>query len=199
MHLAYSSDDWLNLNAQHCNRYHARLTQVGCEENRQKLDASRCTGCDGLEDVQRELERREPVVIHCEPESDDPMTQALAGALQDILNGEDDEELLEDPEAEEFDDETPEDELSGVSHRLLALLEAETEESLSERRPVPEQNSKRRVAVFMGRCPHCKGYMANIIEWYDGIKDDAVYRCYNCGWRTSPKYEQNRQLAATEK
>jgi len=195
MHMALTSDEWLILNARYCNRYHARMTSEGCSENRQKADDLRCAGCNGLEDMQRELEYREPAVIQCEPGADDPMTQALAGALQEILDGEYDEESLEDLEAGGLDDE-PEEELTSFHHKLLALLDCDLEEP-EERKATPEKTRNRRVAVFMGRCPHCKGYMLNTIELHGGIKDNDVYRCYNCGWRTSPEYEQNRKLAAS--
>ncbi|MBK5274598.1 MAG: hypothetical protein JJE30_06060 [Desulfuromonadales bacterium] len=193
MHMAISSDDWLALNTQHCNRYHARMTPAVCTENQLKTDNYLCSGCSGLEDVQWELERREPVVIPCAPEADDPMTQALAGALQDILDGKEDEELPEDPEGDELDDELVEEELNGFHYKLLALMDCEPEEPEPERRPNLEHKRPRRVAVYMGRCPRCSGYVINDPEMQFADRDNEAYRCFSCGWRTSPAYEWNRQ------
>jgi len=62
MHMALTADEWLDLNARHCNRYRSRMTQESCEGNRKKSDDCRCAGCDGLEDEQREFRTaaREP-------------------------------------------------------------------------------------------------------------------------------------------
>lgn len=185
-----TANEWLTLNTKYCNRYHARMTQEGCEENRQKTDNCRCVGCAGLEDIERELEYRQPVVIQCEPEADDLMTRAFAGALQDILNGKEDEETLEDPEAEDLDDES--EKVKDFHHKLLALMDYEPEEPEQERRPRPKKMSIRRVAVYMGRCPRCSGYMTNVSEKQFNERDDETYRCFSCGWRTSPAYEWNR-------
>jgi len=58
----------------------------------------------------------------------------------------------------------------------------------------PAAPHDRRVPVYIGRCIRCDGYMTNALERYDGIKDDAVYRCLCCGWRTSPGYAENRAI-----
>jgi len=55
------------------------------------------------------------------------------------------------------------------------------------------QKGKYRVPVFMGRCRRCGGWMQNTIERHGGERDDNVYRCIACGWRTSPEYEANRK------
>lgn len=192
MDMTLTTDDWLTLHAQYCNRYRARMTPEGCEENRQKADNFRCAGCDGLKDAQRELEYRPPIVIQCEPEANDPMTQALAGALQDILNGKEDEGALEDPEAEELDDES-EEELNSFHYKLLALMECDVEKPETEHRPRPEKTRNRRFAVYIGRCRRCSGYMVNTPERQFTEHDDETYRCFSCGWWTSPAYEWNRQ------
>lgn len=190
-----TADEWLTLNTRHCNRYQARLTPGECEINRQKASDLRCSGCNGLEDVQRKLEYREPVVIQCEPEADDPMTQALVGVLQEILNGEEGEEALEDLEDEEDEkqDDEPEEELSGFHHKLLALMDCTSEELEPECRPKPEKTRNRLFAVYMGRCQRCSGYVEYYPEILFGDRDDETHRCLSCGWRTSPAYEWNRQ------
>lgn len=188
MHIAFPLDNWLGENARYCNRYHARFTPATCAKTREKFGKERCAGCNGLEDQQRELERKEPVVIQDEPEPAECMTRALAGALQEILDG-DDEELFTDADPEELD-ETVEDELNGFHHELLALLDDDLEEPVPER--MPDKKGTRRFAVFMGRCPRCKGYILPAPERYDDIRDNEVMRCFNCGYRTSPGYQWNR-------
>jgi predicted SprT family Zn-dependent metalloprotease len=50
--------------------------------------------------------------------------------------------------------------------------------------------------VFMGRCPRCRGFMQNDRERQFNERDEHVYRCFTCGWRTSPIYNENRALRA---
>jgi hypothetical protein len=88
---------------------------------------------------------------------------ALAFELRSLLNG------------EEAPDETQEQLVAAYCHKKRERL-----------------NKPRRVAVFVGRCHKCGGYMMNALERHDGIRDDEVYRCFNCGWRTSPRYQFNR-------
>lgn len=195
MHMALSTDEWLSQKALYCNRYHARLTPVHCEENRQRTADSRCSGCDGLEEQPRELEQHEPVVFYSDPESDEldpsPMIQALAGALQEVLDGYE-EEL---PPDDQGDPEgNPRDELTGFERELLALLGDNLDEPIFERKRAKE--GPRRFAVFIGRCPRCKGFMVNAPERYNDNRDDDVHRCFTCGYRTSPGYQWNRQQGA---
>jgi len=186
MQMAQSTEEWLVDNALYCNRYHARLTALHCEENRHRIRGCRCSGCCGLEDQQRELERPEPVVFFSgEPEEDldpEPLKEALAEALQEALN-----------EVDELEEETA-GELTGLQRDLLALMGDDFEEELIERQPVKKE--RRRFAVFQGRCPRCKGYMVNAPERYNDIRDEDVYRCFACSYRTSPAYQQNRELGA---
>jgi len=189
MHMVQLSEQWLALNAMYCNRYHARMTPIQCEANRQRVDACRCNGCGGLEEQEREIERQEPVVFFSdEPEDLDPepMKQALAEALQEALDCNDDEFPLDD--LEELEEET-EGELTGIQRQLMALLGDDIEEEIVERKPAKKE---RRFMVFKGRCPRCQGYMINIPERYDDIRDDDVHRCFNCGYRSSPGYTWNR-------
>lgn len=190
MQLAQSTEDWLSQNALFCNRYHARLNQLHCEENRQSNDVARCSGCGGLEDQEREIARQEPVVFFSDGPDDhdpEPLKEALADALQEAL----DEFLLDD--LEEPEEETA-GEPAGFQSQLLALLGDDFEEELIERRSAKKE--RRRFAVFMGRCPRCWGYMVNAPERYGDIRDDDVYRCFNCSYRTSPGYQQSRELGA---
>src|SRR6266702_6560426 len=155
MHMALPLDHWLDQNAHYCNRFHARITPAGCAFNRAIEADLRCCGCGGLEDQQREPERHEPVIIQGEPEPDECMTRALVGALQEVLDGEEEEFPLDD--ALEELDEAANGELTSFHKELLALLDDDLEEPVPERKP--EKKGPRRFEVFMGRCPRCSGYM----------------------------------------
>ena len=192
MHMALPSDNWLEQNALFCNRFHARLAPGACVCNREGKAAQHCAGCNGLEDHQRELPRSEPVIFFSEPDPEelDPLSRAFVAALQGILDCDEWEVLIEEPEYYP-DANLAKVELNGFYHNLLSLLEDDQEES-EEPRPVPEKKGPRRFAVFMGRCTRCSGWMVNAPEFYDAIRDEAVYRCYSCGYRSSPSYKWNR-------
>ena len=141
-----------------------------------------------MEEQQRELERKEPVVFYSDQEPENVMAQALAGALQEVLEGDEEELLIEDQEGS---GEEANDELTSFQRQLLAIMGDDLEERIIKRKR--EKKGPRRFAVFMGRCPRCKGFMINIPERYNDIRDDDVYRCFTCGYRTSPGYQWNRQ------
>ncbi|PKN16541.1 MAG: hypothetical protein CVU66_00625 [Deltaproteobacteria bacterium HGW-Deltaproteobacteria-23] len=193
MHMVQSTEDWLSQNAMYCNHYHARFTAQHCEENRQRVDDCRCTSCSGLEDQEREIIRQEPIVFFSgEPEYDldpEPLKEALAEALQEIIGGVEEGYSLDDAGGDQ-DGDGP----TGLQKQLLALMGDDLEEELIERKP--KKKERRRFAVFMGRCPRCRGWMVNAPERHGDIRDDDVYRCFNCSYRTSPGYQQNRELGA---
>ncbi len=192
MHVAIPLDNWLEKNALYCNRYHARLTPATCAANREKFGEERCAGCGGLEDQVREPERRSPIVIYSEPEPEE-----IPGVDPEV----DDDEFGQDYFPAEIEETTIQEKgLNDFQRELLAQLEDDWEEDEPERRPEPKKKLKRRYAVYLGRCPRCSGYMVNIPEFHDSIRDDDVYRCFTCGHRTSPTYEWNRlQLTAGRK
>jgi hypothetical protein len=177
MHMTLTTNDWLLQNALFCNRLHARITLQVCEENRAKSDDLRCEGCTGLEDQERGIPRKEPVVFFSEPSLED----------REVV------EASETDGSDTFDSDEPyvepvDDDLEG---ELLSLLEDDFEELIPE--PAIKQNKCKQVAVFMGRCPICDGYMVNAPEQQYSVRDEEVYRCFCCGFRTSPSYEWNRR------
>lgn len=177
---------WLEANTAVCLRLSARITQTGCRDNQlqSKFD-NRCTGCRGL------FDQTEPVAVVPvsfdfldEPEESQPDQEETDfwTATDNHNRPELDEDVLEELLAEYFPDD-----------------EADQKEEEHEREPVylddPKTDKLRRVPVYVGRCARCSGYMVNTLERRDGIRDDAVYRCFACGWRTSPGYEINRTLS----
>jgi hypothetical protein len=191
-YMAQELEEWLQEAARFCNRYHLRMTESACQKNRRNTLDLRCEGCPGLEDQERKLVRAEPVVFFSDPEPDAPITLALAEALQEVLDDKDDESLDE-VETEEscLDLQDPE----GLGFGLLAFMEEEYEEIEPPRRPKPDKTPQR-YAVFMGRCPRCKGYMVNAPERHGHSWDYGVHRCFNCGERVSPAYAWNRDQVA---
>lgn len=174
---------WLTANgAAYCHRLLATITAAACEINRARNNAfdCRCNGCGGLNN---------------QPSAEPKHTHIYLLPLDDT----------EEPEST-----LPDDEADDLLHNWTALDDDEFDELLSEyfpddctdqeeeREPVyleePTEPKGRRVLVYIGRCCRCGGYMINALERYDGIKDDAVYRCLCCGWRTSPGYAENRAI-----
>lgn len=179
-------DTWLEQCAGYCNRYGARITETVCAANRQKSADSRCFGCGGLEPEARVLERHEPVVFFSGEEESE--LQPAAADLDEV------DDLLDLPE---MDLEPEDEELSSLQHTLLGLLGGEEPEI--ELPPLPRKAAKIRVAVFTGRCLRCGGYMVNDPERQYSEHDDEVYRCFCCGWRTSPGYEWDLMTMAQGK
>lgn len=175
---------WLAANTAFCLRMAARITVATCLDNQQqsKLD-NRCTGCRGLFD-QAEPVAVSPLPLACfdEPEESQPNHEEtdFRAASDDQDRPDLDDDVLEELLAEYFPDEAAE-------QQEQERLEPICLDDVSD-------NKQRRVQVYVGRCARCGGYMINALERHDGIKDDEVYRCFTCGWRTSPGYEINRTL-----
>lgn len=140
----------------------------------------------------------------------DRLTRELVAALRSILENTDDVGDEGDdesaPEAKLLSDvENTENELA--SDLLALLVGANTDESGEDdvesevhgrRELLDPVERSRKVPVYVGRCIRCDGYMTHSFREAgdDGI-DDAVYRCFNCGWRTSPKYYENSRYGIT--
>lgn len=182
---------WLETHgASWCHRLSATITITACEANRARSENKgtdyRCGGCGGLDNQPGPgLSFLPPVSIEDSEPDKSPR----------IENCEEEEIWPFDPIGEEPKIFLEEVKLSGFGSGILDLLETEAEELEPDRRPEPVQKVKRRVAVFMGRCRRCSGFMSHTAEPYD----NAVYRCLSCGWRTSPTYEQNRTWQRQER
>jgi len=175
--LARFLDEWLAESAKFCNRYHVRMTAANCKKNQGETVDLRCGGCAGLEDVERELERVEPVIFLGLPDPEESLIEEPAT--------EDEDSYLYDPAPAVLSMDL--DDLDELGSGLLAFMEDEYEEPEPPRRRKQEKTGLR-FAVFMGRCPRCRGYMLNSPE----RDDHAVHRCFTCGYRTSPGYVWNR-------
>lgn len=173
-----------------CHRLAATITHAACEENQlrstHKFGDLRCLGCGGLEN-QAEPRPVRPVlaaVWDADEEHDEPETAAAnnVGDTDRPGGGLDDEELEE----------------------LLAdLFPADDSDEDDDKQPAPinlddqPEAKPRSVSVYVGRCARCgSGYMSNDLEKQFNVRDESVYRCHACGWRTSPAYENNRALFA---
>lgn len=208
MHMATTytfADEWIAQNTSLCLRFRTRLTLEACRKMRQQAESFgdlKCEGCRGLDN------QPEPFTLRV---ASPPKLLKQPSTVPKVLSGEEFAALEPEQEGDEgiegfeaLDDafadlsaEQLEALCPGLSQELAALF-AEDEESepeverRTERREANEP-PYRKVAVFMGRCRKCGGYMINALERHDGIKDDEVYRCFTCGWRTSPVYEFNRR------
>jgi len=194
MHMALTTDEWLMLNTGYCNRLSASVTVAVCEGNqkigREKFGDLRCAGCGGLDDqrlISPLKNGRSVLELVCAERSDSH------GAITDTHQPADAHEV-EQP-ATTLDDNT-------ITDLLADLFPEDDEEAATDQKFVelidPPETRRRRVAVYTGRCCRCGGYMTNDLERHDGIKDHDVYRCFMCGWRTSPEYANNRVLFARE-
>jgi len=205
MHIALSFDSWIVENTLFCNRYHARFTPGACGRQRKQFGDLLCAGCAGLEVQARELPRVEPVVSICETKTEvrsiAPLTRAFTAILQEILDGDEwVDEVQDDPQPQDIFPENAESaEIDPVTKFLLEqlqVLDEEDEPDLEAARVETREPAERvrRVRVYVGRCLKCAGYMVHAAkECHDGTPDDEIYRCWNCGWRTSPAYEFNRK------
>jgi len=195
--IAYNSLDpftaWQAENAAaRCNRMAAIITIADCERNRnQTYIDCRCSGCGGF-DNQAEPQPERPELALVWDADKEPAASTVAddgGDVAEIGVADQrgcilDEEELDDVLAEMF----PIDELDDAD-----------DEDNQERAYIedPPESKGRRVPVYMGCCARCgDGYMSNVLEAQFDIRDDAVYRCHSCGWRTSVQYENNRALFA---
>ncbi len=199
-------EHWLAENTLFCFRYQARMSPDACKANRKHSGEDlRCENCGGLDDQGT----KQVVRLHnlLRSENIHPLDQ---GGLEDP---EDDEgtpdELLTvgvpEDQAEDLSClEELEYELSDVQLEALCLgLSLEMKEILGDEtleseewprsdRQASRKGTTRKVAVYTGRCHRCGGYMVNSPEAQFSIRDESVYRCFTCGWRTSPGYEFNR-------
>ncbi|HEY6872912.1 MAG TPA: hypothetical protein VI298_09330 [Geobacteraceae bacterium] len=193
MATALDENAWIAENTSFCNRLSARITEDACQNNRQISvkgnGVSCCRGCNG---------------IHNQPERRAIQLQLVTSHASSDDKAELDRFMLDEEDGAETEIEVSEGELDyseawideeDLDEKLFELfpdlreINQEREDSPVEaRRPRPEKGGVR-FAVYLGRCTKCGGYMVNTRE----RQDDEVYRCFNCGWRTSPEYEWNRE------
>lgn len=177
-----------------CRRLAATITHAACEENQRrsthKYGDMRCQGCGGL-DNQVAPQPEHPALAVVWDADKGASEQSMAdddGDLAEIGATDQCGCLLDDEELEDFlaemfpiDDLDDEDE----SERERTFLDD------------PQEPKGRPVPVYVGRCARCgTGYMSNDLETQFDVRDEDVYRCHSCGWRTSPRYENNRILFA---
>jgi len=193
MHMALNVDEWMKLNTAYCKRLCVWLSGRACEINRQYSNSAtgdlRCRGCNGLNDQA--------------PPLDVMLSRSLQLALEEVLEAAalpkeqilcEDDDLGDDSDALEQDS-IDEDELDAALAELMPEYEVclQRSEICSERKTPPSKAHKvKKFAVYMGRCTRCGGYMVFAPEWQAPLRDDEVYRCYSCSWRTSPEYDWNR-------
>lgn len=200
-------EQWLTENTTYCIRYKARLSLDACEINRKHSGEDlRCADCGGLFNQGDYMASSLPRLVR--PENIDCPGQEASP--DDGQNGEDQESELsmeagpDDPGEDlsclddleiELSDEQLEALYPGFHEEMNEICGSEASENYvvyhGDRRS-RRKGQVLKVAVFMGRCRKCGGYMMNAPEKQFEIKDDSVYRCFTCGWRTSPGYEFNR-------
>ena len=176
---------WLAFNqAGYCQRMRATITAAACASNQKQssLDC-RCDGCGGLDNQPEKMLQPPPINLlwdaDLQPDLDADKEEEQHNELTKCkLYDEELDELLEDYFSDE-DDESLDDD--NEDNQQIYLED-------------PPEPQGRRVPVYVGRCPRCGGYMVNTSEKQFNKKDDHVYRCFNCGWRTSLEYENNRSL-----
>jgi hypothetical protein len=180
---------------------------AACGQNRGRSGSDcRCEGCGGLHEQPLPLPALR-LISPARPEyEEEPEKTALPDA-PDAAECHQDEFTSHDQvlaEAEdlvflndldiELSDEQLEAFCPGLSKDIGELLTEET--PLLDEKARPDRRERiphrRKVAVFMGRCHKCGGYMANDRERQFSEKDEEVYRCFTCGWRVSPVYAFNR-------
>ncbi|MBJ6800211.1 hypothetical protein [Geomonas propionica] len=192
MHMVFNADEWIKLHTSYCHRLSSWLSPNACDANRIHSDSHsgdlRCSGCNGLHDQ--------------EPTPGLPLSCSLALVIEEVLHGDDamhqvergeevqpvshmDPSGLNDDELDEF--------LADVFMNEESEVREETRPPVYLEDP-PERRARR--AILTGRCPRCDGYMTNDRERQFDERDEDVYRCFNCGWRTSPRYNDNRALKA---
>ena len=191
-----------------CHRFSSRITLTACRKNRVRsmgaCGDNRCAGCGGLDSQPDPNDRQKPVLTVIDGGRRDPLNDDLMQALHDVLDGieETDEEPAGFPVdlslyGAGLDEEYP------LAALLLSVSELddglEEEEELEEIEPerpelVDPPERARRYQVYTGRCQRCEGYMMRgEREGRNGVVDHDVYRCFNCGWRVSPAYADNRK------
>lgn len=193
MHMALNTDEWMRLNTSYCNQLAAWITAKTCDVNRLQSNSKggdlRCSGCNGLHDQVQVRDAELSWLFHV----------AIAEVLIAADSSEDDLSQA-DPETVTgsgvcYPDET---ELDDLIADLFPCDDIDEETDI--RMPVyikePYEKPARRVLVFMGCCPRCQGFMQNDREQDFSERDEEVYRCWACGYRTSPVYKDNRALMA---
>lgn len=123
----------------------------------------------------------------------------LSQGLLCLANAEDDTGVDDDAWIE-LDDDTIKQIMELAPELAQELLSRATSgkelgELVRRAKTVEAKPAPRRFAVYMGRCRKCSGYMVNTREHQFDSRDEDIYRCFNCGWRTSPKYRDNRHEA----
>lgn len=187
MHMAANADEWLQLNTSYCHRLRAWVTAKTCEKNRLRSGLPsgdlRCNGCNGLSDQALPL--------------DVTLSRSLQLALEEVLKSDTlpKEQVLDGEDVDNLEyGSIDEDELEAELAKLLPEYRVYLQSSETERRIRPAKTVKvKKVAVYLGRCQICGGYMVFAPERQFDERDDEVYRCYSCSWRTSPEYEWNRK------
>lgn len=187
MHMALDHQAWLKLHTSYCTRLQSWISHKSCDANRERSSSRsgdcRCFGCGGLDN-----QAQSPV----------PLNSTLSEILEEVLT-EDTKTRTTAYHESALTDHDP-DEIHAQLMQLfpdLSVLEpSETTDDAADQerqgRRTKRGYTRRKYAVYKGRCRRCGGYMTNDIEWHDGTKDDEIYRCFTCGWRTSPEYTWNR-------
>lgn len=183
--------------AAYCERLRATITQNHCNQQRYYTRAAwsdcRCNGCGGLFNqdepkavrTNRALLRSIDKMIAISDQVDTGKDKQQNGLifLDEIID-----ELYTNPiPGDDFDDV----ELDLDDEQLLALFPELAEDDEADLPLFTERMTKApRRSVFKGRCKRCGGYVEDTRERFD----DDVFHCLQCGWRTSPEYERNRQI-----
>lgn len=178
-----------------CRRLAATITHTVCVENQRrsthKYGDLRCQGCGGLDNQAEMLQPKHPALALVWDADMEPDGPPMANGSEDVADTymadrcgcNFDNEEIDDLLAEMFPFDDLDDE--GGEEKQKGNLEA------------PPEPRGRRVPVYVGRCARCGGgYMSNDLEMQFDVRDECVYRCHSCGWRTSPQYENNRALFA---
>lgn len=173
-------EQWLEEHSQICRRLHVRLAPRACQAAA-SADPDRCAGCGGLHD------QSGPVLKLVQETAPGLPLAASIPVSEDVGTFSAEEDFPEDQEEFAL---RPLDIPLGLKGELLSIFAEWDEELLPERKA--KKSRRGGVAVFLGRCRRCGGYMLNAIEKQMGTRDEEVYRCVCCGWRTSPIYEFNR-------
>jgi len=178
-----------------CQRLTALLSVTACRQNQKRtgLDC-RCDGCGGLDNQtappRQQLslilsKSKSPVIGSAAPT--EPLAIAAPMGSFSALD-----EVIDNPRADPLTgDDSDSTELE--DEELLALFPELAEDPWPDYPRFSEYHDETpRRAVYRGRCKKCGGYM----EYARERHDDNVFRCFSCGWRTSPEYERNRAIHA---
>jgi ribosomal protein L44E len=219
-----SVEDWLSSNTKFCHLLNARIGHATCLNNKAKAQGEhwgyrKCKDCPGLDNQPKpsmqqvdKINNRKQLLASdvAEPEIS-ALTLAYIEVLREILYGNEDLSIKVDEDFREISitDTATFEEQDGLEDELLKLFPEFSDisgvQNLRKNQVYQiagtvsnSQNglykSPIRIAVYIGRCKRCGGYMVNALEGRQfGRRIDDVYRCFSCGWRTSPQYAWNRQ------